>query len=297
MKKVWIPHRVWINKPFRFSFRSMPKSLSFKDFARFNFLVSISTAYCSRGMFNDTIAQINMAVTKKATNKKRQVVRKSRAKNVSSTEALEVKEVSPKINFKGLKFSKKVRYTLVGVLSVGLLLLLLGKYMVVAWVDNKPVTRFEYYSVMDKKFGNETRENLIVEKLFMSEAAKRRVSVTNQEVSDEIKKIEERAGGADQLAQALQANGMSQEDLNQRIKLELLKQKMFGEGITVSDEELDKYIEENKQSLPTTITDNTSSESARLKEGLKEQLKQQKVDEDFNKWLSEVLKSSRVVRS
>lgn len=201
------------------------------------------------------------------------------------------------VGLRNFKLSDRNRYILIGLLGVVLLILLAGKYLVVAWVDNKPVTRFEYYSVMDKKFGNETRENLIVEKLFVSEAAKRNVNVTSQEVSDEIKKIEERAGGADQLEQALQANGMTRDDLTQRIRLELLKQKMFGQAITVSDEELDKYIEENKQSLPEAITDSLSSESAKLKEDLKEQLKQQKVDEDFNKWLGEVLKSSRIVRN
>lgn len=45
------------------------------------------------------------------------------------------------------------------------------------------------------------------------------------------------------------------------------------------------------------LADPESSEAAQLRESVKEQLKQIKVNDSFNSWLDGVLESSRVVRT
>jgi hypothetical protein len=121
--------------------------------------------------------------------------------------------------------------------------------------------------------------------------------VTDAEIEAEIKKVEEAQGGAAQLDQILAVNKTSREDFRKLVELQLIKQKLFGVGVDATDEDVTKYIEENKDSLPPTMLENPeSSEAAKLRESVKEQLKQTKVNENFNKWLEEALQSSRVMR-
>jgi hypothetical protein len=181
-----------------------------------------------------------------------------------------------------------------------LLLLVLGaiwlasRFLVVAWVDKQPVTRIEFYKALEQKYGKDVREQLIVEKLVASEAKRRNVSVSEQEISDEVKKIETEQGGKEQLDQILQIQGIAESEFRNLVRLQLLKQRMFGEDIAVSDQEVTQYLTENSQSLPAA-TDSASQ--ALQKEQVSEQLKQQKINTNFNNWLRDALGGSRVVRS
>lgn len=181
---------------------------------------------------------------------------------------------------------------LVGVLFAG------SRLWVVAWVDNKPITKFELYSLLEKRDEGKTTDELIQQKLLASEGKKQDVTVSAEELEAEIKKVEEQQGGAAQLDQVLAANRLSREDFRMLVELNLLKQKLFGKDVNITDEDVAKYLEENKDSLPPDIMkDPESSEAAKLRESAKEQLKQMKVNENFNKWLDEAMNSSRVSRS
>src|SRR5437763_1391236 len=78
-----------------------------------------------------------------------------------------------KLRFSRLVKPQKSLYIILGLVGLAVVLFLISKYMVVAWVDNKPITRFEYYSSLEKKYGKDVREQLIVEKLINDEAQKR----------------------------------------------------------------------------------------------------------------------------
>ena len=193
--------------------------------------------------------------------------------------------------------SKKYLYAVAVVLAVIGILFAASRFWVVAWVDNKPITRFELYSLLEKRDEGKTTEELIQEKLLLSEGQKQRQAVSDGEVEAEMKKVEDAQGGPAQLDQILAMNRLSREDFKKLVQLNLLKQKLFGQGINITDEDVDKYIEENKDSLPPGILDNPeSSEAAKLGESVKEQLKQMKINENFNKWLDETISSSRVSR-
>ncbi len=194
--------------------------------------------------------------------------------------------------------SKKYLYAVAIVLALIGLLFAASRFWVVAWVDNKPITKFELYSLLEKRDEGKTTEELIVQKLLKSEGDKQRQVVSEAEIEAEIKKVEEQQGGAAQLDQILQVNRTSREDFRKLVELQLIKQKLFGQGVDITDADVDKYIEENKDSLPPGVLDNPeSSEAAKLRESAKEQLKQMKINENFNKWLEETMQSKRVSRS
>lgn len=234
-----------------------------------------------------------MASRKKVTTEKSKVSKKDSKKNENlqlKIETLKKDNTIPASSVNPKYPAKKIMIFVLAVGVIALLAYLANKNLVVAWVDNKPVTKFDLYKALDKRYGKDVKEELIVDQLLMSEAKSRGVNVSNQDIVNEIKKIEEQQGGADKLNQILEVQGISREDLNNLVKLQLLRQGIFGKDINITDEDVEKYITDNKDQLPATIDD-------KLKQNIKEQLKQQQVNTNFNNWLTEVLKSSRVKRS
>lgn len=195
-------------------------------------------------------------------------------------------------------FTKKYLYAVLIVLAIIGVLFTVSRFWIIAWVDNKPITKFELYSLLEKRDEGKTTEELIVERLLLSEGQKQRQSVSDAEVEAEVKKIEEQQGGADQLNQILSAQKLSRADFLKLVELQLLKQKLFGGGVNISEDDVKKYIDENKASLPANILDNPqSSEAAQLRDSVKEQLKQLKINDNFNNWLNQNLTGPRVIKS
>lgn len=194
--------------------------------------------------------------------------------------------------------TRKYLYAVAAVLVVIGLLFAASRYWVIAWVDNKPVTKFELYSMLVKNDAGKTTEDLIIQKLLESESSRRKVIIGKAEIESEVKKVETQQQGAEKLDELLKANGMTRDDFMDRVKRQLLMGKMFGEGVNITEEDVNKYLEENKQQLPPEVLSRPEgSEAAKLKEGVKEQLKWTKVSENYKAWLDENLKSSRVVRN
>lgn len=246
-----------------------------------------------------------MATVKNTTKKTSRTSTKSALKVSSprkSTRKSELQEESFDMDSSSAPKSKiitrKYIYAVLIVLGLIGVIFVSSKYWVVAWVDNKPVTKFELYSLLEKRYGKDASEELIVEKLLLSEAQKQRLDVPAAEVQAEIVKIETQQGGAEQLNQILTVQNLSRPDFEKLVKLQLLKAKLFGKEANITEGDVDKYIEENKASLPPAVLANKEgSEAAQLRAGVQEQLKQMKVNQNFNTWLDEALKSTRVIRN
>lgn len=221
------------------------------------------------------------AATKRSSKKETPVVVEStKETTVSVVERLrEVKNRIPKKLFWG------------ALIALGLILLgwLASKYLIVAWVDGQPVTRIELLGELEKRYGKDTREQLVIQKLIANEAKNRGTSVSDDEINTEVKRIEQEQGGVEKLQEVLQMQGISQTEFKELVRLQLLRQKMFGTNINVSDEEVNQYIEQNKAKLPEEIDD-------ALKARIKEEIKQQKIAQGYNTWLQEALNGTRVRR-
>ena len=81
------------------------------------------------------------------------------------------------------KNSRKLTLILGSLALLVVLGYLLSRFFVIAWVDNKPITRAEFYNNLDKRYGKDLREQMIVEKLLDNEAERRNVSVSNDELN------------------------------------------------------------------------------------------------------------------
>ena len=145
------------------------------------------------------------------------------------------------------------------------------------------------------KYGKDLKEQLISEQLVLSEAKKRGVSVASDEIEKQIKEIETQQGGPEQLKQILEIQGMNMEDLKKQIEFQVMIEKMFGQDVQISDEEIKNYIKSNKEQFADVI-DPEASISAETKDQVSSLLKRQKTAKSFNDWLKDTLQSSRVIR-
>lgn len=247
-----------------------------------------------------------MATAKKSTSKKTAVskrtdqtvaspkrsIRKKTTSDITSAD-IDSMESAPKTKI----ITKKYLYAVAGIIVVVGLLFAASRLWVVAWVDNKPITKFELFALMEKRDEGKTADELIQEKLLLSEGQKQRQSVSDAEIEAEILKVETAQGGAAQLDQILAMNRISRVDFRKLVELNLLKQKLFGGDVNITDEQVAAFLEENKASLPPEVMANPeSSEAAQTRDRAKEQLKQTKINENFSKWLEEAMQSSRVMR-
>ncbi|OGH12793.1 MAG: hypothetical protein A2776_02790 [Candidatus Levybacteria bacterium RIFCSPHIGHO2_01_FULL_40_10] len=158
----------------------------------------------------------------------------------------------------------------------------------VATVNGKSISRAQFARELEKRDGKTVLDALVTEQLILQEASKKKISVSDKEINDEIAKIEKSVSDQGQsLDSLLTQQNMSRNDLKGQIKLQLLLKKIVG-NVPVSDTEVDKYIEENKDSLP----EETNPED--LRSQIKLQLEQQKLNEKIQNLVAELQKNAKI---
>lgn len=143
---------------------------------------------------------------------------------------------------------------------------------IVATVNGQPIFRSTLIKELEAQSGPQILDNLVLETLVRQEAAARKITVSDQEIADETKKLEAKLASQQQnLDQLLAVQGMSRAMLNEQLRLQLLVEKMVDrKNITVSDDEVKKYFEDNKAFLPKNV------KQEELAGEVKTQLQQQK---------------------
>src|SRR3989344_7105617 len=125
---------------------------------------------------------------------------------------------------------------------------------IAATLNGSPISRLSVIKDLEKQGGKQTLEVIITQKLINTELAKQNISVTKEEVDQEIKKIEAQVtsqGGT--LKDALAQQNMTEEKLREQITIQKKLEKLLGDKIAVSDAEIDAYVSENKVSPPKDV--------------------------------------------
>ncbi len=167
-------------------------------------------------------------------------------KPIRATE--EVVETSHVSHTKGLSFSYKLILVIIfGVLSY----LLATKYrtlIIAGTVNNTPITRYELNQAMAEKYGKQTFEDLVNERLLSEEIKKQGVTVTDDEVKAEVDKITKEYGSEENFKAALEQYGLTLDKAKESIKKNLGFKKLVEKTskIEITDEAITKYFNDNK---------------------------------------------------
>src|SRR3989344_2004054 len=85
-----------------------------------------------------------------------------------------------------------ITYGLLALLVIGGLLYAFRTQLLAATVNGEMISRWKLIKQLEKQNGSQALDNLVVETLIMQEAKKKGVAVSDAELEEEIKKIEER---------------------------------------------------------------------------------------------------------
>jgi len=130
---------------------------------------------------------------------------------------------------------------------------------------------------------------MINEELIKQAAKDQKIVISQEKIDEEMAKIEKSLPEGMSLDQALQMQGMSRENLEEQMRLQLAIEEILAPKIQITDEELKQYIEENKDYFSAT-------EEAKIKEEAQESLRQQKLNQNFQSWLQELTEKAKINR-
>ena len=151
-----------------------------------------------------------------------------------------------------------------------------AKFFLVASVNGELIGRMSVVKELEKQSGKKTLDVIILKTLISQEAKKRKVIISQKDIDAEIQKIEANiTAQGSTLDQLLQQQGMKKSDLTKEVKIQLLVSKMAGENVTVTDKEIDDFIDSQKNQPSANPDQQISRDEVKLQ--LKQQKLQQKI--------------------
>lgn len=200
-----------------------------------------------------------------------------------------------KINLEGIRRDLRKRYRqhpslytaglIIGLLVFAVILIFLfNRNMFLAGsINGRLVTTPEFYKELVKQNGEEIFDSIVRETLIKQEAGKKDLTASKEEVGEKVKELEGRFGGKEALKSLLAQNNTNLTEVREQLELQILIEKLLDQKISVSEEEVAKYVKENKDAA-----------SGLTKEQVKDQLRSQKLNEEFTKWFEDVKEKAKI---
>ena len=175
------------------------------------------------------------------------------------------------------KVNRKYFYLLIVLIILGVLVYL-GR-----------ISRIEVIKELEKQGGQQALDGLVTKALIDQEAQKQNVTISSDVVNKEVERISVLIEAQGQTLDAyLTMQGQTKENFEQNIKIQKTVEQIIKDKIQVTEEEMKKYFDDN----PNLFAAGSKYEN--VKEDVEQQLKQQKLSEEFQKWLEEVRKNTSV---
>lgn len=119
----------------------------------------------------------------------------------------------------------------------------------IAVVGDTEITEAEFHELLVERYGEETLGALISEKVIEAEIKKADVKVEAEEIDKEFEGMAEQYGGKEGLDAAMASSNISEKEVKEEIERTLALKTLLKSDLKVTDEEIAKYYEENKESF------------------------------------------------
>ncbi|WP_040208761.1 peptidylprolyl isomerase [Neobacillus jeddahensis] len=119
----------------------------------------------------------------------------------------------------------------------------------VAKFNGESISKDDLYKEMVEQYGAATVDQIISDKIVAAEAKKQKVSVSASELNKEIDNLKESYGGEEAFNQALESNNTTLAVLKKDLQNYLTIKKLLTPEISITDDEMKAYFEENKDSF------------------------------------------------
>jgi len=162
-------------------------------------------------------------------------------------------------------------------------------FLFVATVNGQPITRWELIRELEKQGGAQTLDNLVAKALIFQEARKKGVEVSKQEIDSEIARIEVLVSQqGTTLDEALAQQGQGRDELVEQIKVQKIVEKLLADKLVVSEEDVKKYYDENKDFY------GTDAKFEDVSGQIKSQLSSEKLSTSYQSWVAGLKEGAKV---
>ncbi len=183
--------------------------------------------------------------------------------------------------------AKKLIKPLILLIILGVAYLLKDE-VIVASVNGKPITRFALIQSLEQQSASTVLENLTLQMLVQQELKKAGIVVTSEELDQELTKIEEQLSAQGQnLDDLLKAQGLTRAQVKEQLALSKGLEKLLADKVTVSEEEITKYFEDNKEFMGDVKLEDVRAD-------IEAQVRQEKLSTEQQKWFAEISKNADI---
>ena len=169
---------------------------------------------------------------------------------------------------------KKLIVIIIVIIAVGGALFFMKGKFIAASVNGSFISRASVIRELEKKSGKDLLNVLITQKLIMQAADEQDITVTDEEIAAKVKEVESQiAAQGGKLEEVLAAQGMTLDTLHEQLVIQMRVEKLIGDKVTVTDEEVAAYIKDNKVKLE-------KGKEADIKARIKEQLRGGKMNQE-----------------
>jgi parvulin-like peptidyl-prolyl isomerase len=154
-------------------------------------------------------------------------------------------------------------------------------------INNQPIWRWDLEKRMVARSGNQVFEEMVNESLLKSAAAKKGITVTDTELNQKVKDIEKSLNGQISLADALSQQGMSMDEFRRQVSLQIMVEKLTADSVKVSEDDVTKYIDQNKSLL-------TATDEAGMRTEARQNLIREKQSTAFQKIFDDLKKAAKI---
>lgn len=214
-------------------------------------------------------------------------------KTVKVIKPLRTSEVTEMATPTPQKFSGTLVYKIALIALFGTLSYLLAfKYrslILAGTVNNSPISRMELNQKLAERYGKQTFEEMVNEKLLAEQIKKNGIVVSDEEVNADVEKMIKQYGSPEAFKSALEQFGLTEEKAKISIKQSIGFKKLIEKSnkIEITDEAVKKYFESNKETYSGKKLEEVSAE-------IKDSLYQQELYTKSQEMFSTIRKDAKV---
>jgi hypothetical protein len=160
----------------------------------------------------------------------------------------------------------------------------------VATVNGAKISRGDYDKAVARGDGSQVLDQLISQKLVESDASKKHVTATPDEIDAKLKEAKSQFSTDAEYRQALSTNNVTEPQLRESIRLQVLLQKLVYDKVQVSDAEIQQEFDKNKD------TQYQGKSLDDVKADIQKTLMDQKQQDALQSYLANLRTSAKIVK-